>query len=53
LIQLGVYANGSDPETDRAIALYPRMTQFLSQDMNEEAPLPDCVMQMKQLLSEV
>ncbi len=52
LIQLGVYAVGSDPETDRAIALYPRMTQFLSQDMNEAAPLPECVMQMTQLLNE-
>lgn len=52
LIQLGVYAMGSDPETDRAIHLYPSMMTFLSQRMNEAAPLPECVAQMTRLLDD-
>jgi flagellum-specific ATP synthase len=33
LIQLGAYMAGSDPETDRAIALYPALQRFLMQGM--------------------
>lgn len=52
LIQLGVYAAGSDAETDRAIALFPSMQAFLTQDMHESAPLNDCIMQMTRLMNE-
>lgn len=38
LIQLGAYAAGSDPETDKAIVLFPHMQKFLMQDMLEQAP---------------
>jgi flagellum-specific ATP synthase len=41
LIQLGAYAAGSDPETDRAIVLYPELQRFLMQDMREAAGLPE------------
>ncbi|WP_291009027.1 flagellar protein export ATPase FliI [Hydrogenophaga sp.] len=41
LIQLGAYVAGSDPETDRAILLYPDLQRFLIQDMRESASLPD------------
>jgi flagellum-specific ATP synthase len=37
LIQLGAYAPGSDPDTDKAIALFPAMQQFVMQDMAEDA----------------
>src|SRR3989338_9272497 len=33
LISIGAYVGGSDPLLDKAIALYPRMEQFLKQDM--------------------
>jgi flagellum-specific ATP synthase len=39
LIQLGAYVSGSDPETDRAIALYPALQGFLAQGMNEAADM--------------
>ena len=39
LIQLGAYAAGSDPETDRAIVLYPALQRFLMQDMREAATM--------------
>ncbi|MGE5523041.1 MAG: flagellar protein export ATPase FliI [Rhodospirillaceae bacterium] len=35
LISVGAYVSGSDPELDRAIALYPRMQAFLRQDMHQ------------------
>ncbi|OGS95903.1 MAG: flagellar protein export ATPase FliI, partial [Gallionellales bacterium RBG_16_56_9] len=33
LISVGAYVGGSDPLLDEAISLYPRMEQFLKQDM--------------------
>jgi len=35
LITIGAYSKGSDPQLDEAIALYPRMEQFLMQDFRE------------------
>src|SRR3990167_4936245 len=52
LIQLGAYAAGSDPETDRAILLYPALQRFLMQDMNEAAGMDDCLVQLARALQE-
>lgn len=52
LIQLGAYVPGSDPETDRAIALFPGMQKFLMQDMREEAPFEDSVSRLANALGE-
>ncbi len=52
LIQLGVYAKGSDAETDLAIALFPALQAFLAQDMNEGAPMGHCIAQLKQLVND-
>ena len=35
LIKLGAYRKGSDPEVDQAIARYPLLEEFLSQDKEE------------------
>ncbi len=35
LISVGAYQPGSDPQVDEAIALYPQLTRFLQQGMNE------------------
>jgi flagellum-specific ATP synthase len=51
LIQLGVYAKGSDAETDQAIAMFPAMQAFLAQDMNEGAPLNTCIADLMRLVS--
>lgn len=51
LIQLGVYVAGSDAETDKAIALFPALQTFLEQEMQEAAPLSECVVQMGSLLN--
>ncbi len=52
LIQLGAYVAGSDPETDRAIALFPALQQFLMQDMREQAPFEASVQQLAQAIGE-
>ena len=52
LIQLGAYAAGSDPDTDRAIMLFPQMQQFLVQDMREKATFNDSLQQLAQALGE-
>ncbi|MDG4574922.1 MAG: flagellar protein export ATPase FliI [Defluviicoccus sp.] len=41
LIRLGAYKRGTDPEIDRAIALYPRLEAFLRQAKDEKGALKD------------
>ena len=41
LIAVGAYVRGSDPLLDRAIALYPQLTAFLQQDLQERSPVED------------
>ena len=52
LIQLGAYAAGSDPETDRAIVLYPGLQRFLMQDMREAATMDHSLQQLAVALQE-
>ena len=35
LIAVGAYAAGNDPQLDEAIALYPQLSAFLQQDLNQ------------------
>jgi len=48
LVQIGAYAQGSDPALDEAIALHDDMARFLQQDMFESAPMAPTVQQMAQ-----
>jgi flagellum-specific ATP synthase len=48
LVQIGAYAQGSDPALDEAIALHDDMARFLQQDMFESAPMEPVVEQMAQ-----
>ncbi|MFN0313496.1 MAG: flagellar protein export ATPase FliI [Burkholderiales bacterium] len=52
LITVGAYARGSDPVVDRAIVLYPKMMEFLRQDMRTRAPFAQSKAQLSALLSE-
>jgi flagellum-specific ATP synthase len=52
LIQLGAYAAGSDPDTDRAIVLYPGLQRFLMQDMREAATMDHSLQQLAVALQE-
>ncbi|MBI3381729.1 MAG: flagellar protein export ATPase FliI [Aquabacterium sp.] len=51
LLPLGAYVPGADPQTDKAVSLYPRIEAFLNQGTNEAAPLSDCVTQLEALMA--
>ena len=51
LINVGAYISGSDPLLDKAIALYPRMEQFLKQDMHQRETYQTSVAQLDGLLN--
>jgi len=52
LIQLGAYVPGSDPETDRAIALHPALQRFLQQGMHDAAPLASSLQALQGALAD-
>ena len=41
LIRLGAYRRGSDPAVDRAIQLYPKIEEFLTQNKHEKTNIED------------
>ena len=51
LISVGAYVRGSDPFLDEAIMLYPKMEQFLKQDMFQRETYPDSVTKLGALFS--
>jgi flagellum-specific ATP synthase len=51
LINVGAYAAGSDPLTDRAIKLRNDMNQFLMQPVSERADLKDSRARLGKLLA--
>jgi flagellum-specific ATP synthase len=40
LVEIGAYVPGTNPDADRAQALWPRIQDFLQQDMDEPCPAP-------------
>jgi flagellum-specific ATP synthase len=51
LIAIGAYSPGSDPVTDRAIERYPHLVQFISQGIQQKAPLVESVNILQMLLT--
>ncbi len=51
LISVGAYNSGTDPNIDMAVALYPKMMEFLRQDMNESASLAEGLATLEQVLT--
>lgn len=49
MVKLGEYRSGQDPETDRIVADYPRVIDFLRQDTRSAAPTADSIAQMMAL----
>ena len=41
LIRLGAYRKGSDPNVDEAIAIYPKIEAFLSQNKDERTSIDE------------
>lgn len=50
LITIGAYSKGNDPQLDEAIALYPRMEQFLSQDFLDKEAYASSREQLEELI---
>ena len=51
LIAIGAYSQGSDPVTDRAIERYPHLVQYISQGIQQKAPLVESVNILQTLLT--
>jgi flagellum-specific ATP synthase len=50
LIAIGAYQKGADPRVDEAIALWPRIEEFLRQDVSEAAPFGKSIGRLRELL---
>jgi flagellum-specific ATP synthase len=51
MLPLGAYVPGADPVTDRAVALYPRIEDFLRQGTTEAAPLDTTLAQLDEVVA--
>lgn len=51
LIHIGAYKKGSNQDIDRAIDYYPRIIEFLKQDVFEYKTLDESIQMMKNLIS--
>lgn len=51
LIQIGAYKSGTDPEVDEAIQYYPRIIEFLKQDVMETDSFTEAVKKMSTVLN--
>ncbi len=49
LISVGAYKPGSDTQVDEAVALYPRLTEFLQQGIDEAVSLSDSINELEAL----
>ena len=50
LLQVGAYQKGSDPETDRAIQLFPKLADFFMQERSEFRPFESTLGGLQTLL---
>jgi FliI/YscN family ATPase len=51
LIEIGAYVAGSNPQVDRAVALMPRIREFLKQTPGDQAPFHDTLDQLEAILA--
>jgi len=52
LVEIGAYVPGTNPDADRAHALWPRLTAFLRQDVDERVPAAESWRALHELLAE-
>lgn len=53
MIRLGAYKSGTDREVDEAIALMPRLNQFLFQGRNERSTRAEAFEQLAQIMQTI
>jgi flagellum-specific ATP synthase len=52
LITVGAYRRGTDPRIDMAVEQWPKMMEFLRQDMYEPLGMARCYADLKQLVTQ-
>jgi flagellum-specific ATP synthase len=52
LITVGAYRRGSDPRVDMAVEQWPKMQEFLRQDMYQPVPIARSYADLKQLVTQ-
>lgn len=52
LVNVGAYTHGADARLDEAIAMHPRLMEFLNQDMHQAVSLSDSLSQLSALLGQ-
>ncbi len=52
LLSVGAYASGSDSAVEEAIQLFPRLKDFLAQDMTESISLEDSIGALRKIVGE-
>jgi flagellum-specific ATP synthase len=50
LVEVGAYRKGADPKVDQAIAVRPRMIEFIRQAIDESTPRAEALAQLKKLI---
>ncbi len=50
LISVGAYTPGGDPRLDEAVAYYPKLMEFLQQDMRQAKPLQSSISELMALV---
>ena len=50
LISVGAYAQGSDPRLDEAVNYYPKLVEFMKQDMNKAVAIKNSISELKALM---
>ncbi|MFI5493152.1 FliI/YscN family ATPase [Actinoplanes sp. NPDC051859] len=51
LVEIGAYVPGTNPEADRATAIWPQITAFLRQGLDEKVSAEQAWMQLRQLIA--
>ncbi|BCJ53818.1 EscN/YscN/HrcN family type III secretion system ATPase [Actinoplanes sp. NBRC 14428] len=51
LVEIGAYVPGTNPEADRATAIWPQITSFLRQGLDEKVPADQAWAQLRQLIA--
>jgi flagellum-specific ATP synthase len=51
LVEIGAYVPGTNPEADRANAIWPQITAFLRQDIDERVDIETAWYQLQQLIA--
>jgi len=52
LIAVGAYQKGSDPQVDKAIAMWPQLRGFLQQEVDDPMPLAQAIEALQDLAAE-